>query len=281
MKLACNYYPETEQLFDAGSIDLDYFKYPGLPFQMDVMKNAESFRCFCGRLTRKRPLLLHGLYPAPHDLSSPSLQTDFDDAGAEELIRMTKTPGLSFHPTLSKLPADKPFEQIFQTIVSNARYLKEKYSHMQFVSLENGDTPAWGDLLKPAVMTRLIHESGCAFLLDISHAFCASQLLGIPFFDYLKQLPLSKTVEIHINGWVIVQGDIMCHTKINDAGYQALEFVLEHCQPEIVTLEYGRHNDRVGAGVPVLSPERINVPAKAEIEEQMHKLQEICIKRGI
>lgn len=278
MKIACNYYPETEQLFDEGKIELDYFKYPGLPFQMKIMEDTDAFRQFCDRVTGKRPILLHGLYPAPHDLSSPSLQTDFNDAVAGELICMTKTPGLSFHPALTQLPADVPFEQVFQTIVSNARFLKEKYSNMEFVALENCDTPIWGDLLKPTVITRLIDESGCAFLLDISHAFCASQWLGMPFFEYLKQLPLSKTIEIHINGWVIAQDDIMCHTKINDEGYRALEFVLGYCQPEIITLEYGRHNDRIGAGVPVLSPETINAPAMAEIEEQIHKLREICTK---
>ena len=281
MKLACNYYPETEQLFDAGEIDLDYFKYPGLPFQMKIMEDIDTFWRFCGRITPKRPILLHGLCPAPHDLSSPSLQMDFNDAVADKLISMTKTPGLSFHPSVTRLPSDVPFEQIFQTVVRNAQYIKKKYSHMQFVSIENFDTPIWGDFIKPRVVTRLIGESGCAFLLDISHAFCASHWLGIPFFDYLKQLPLDKTIEIHINGWILARGDIMCHTKINDEGYRALEFVLGYCQPKIITLEYGRHNDRIGAGVPVLSPKMINERAKDEIKEQINKIQEICIKKGI
>ena len=29
MKIACNYYRETEQLFYENKIDIDYFKYPG------------------------------------------------------------------------------------------------------------------------------------------------------------------------------------------------------------------------------------------------------------
>jgi len=38
MKIACNYYQETEQLFDENRIDIDYFKYSGLGFQMGIME---------------------------------------------------------------------------------------------------------------------------------------------------------------------------------------------------------------------------------------------------
>ena len=256
MKIACNYYQETEQLLDENKIDIDYFKYPGLGFQMGIMEDLNAFNNFCKRVAEKRPILLHGLYPLPHDLSSPSLQEEFNDEKAKRLIHMTKTPGLSFHPALSKLPADIPFNKTLDVIIKNARFIKEKYEDLQFVSIENSDSIKWGDILKPEVITQLINESGCEFLLDISHAYCASRWLGVSFFDYLKRLPLEKTVEIHINGWVAAQDSVMCHTKINNDGYHALEFVLEYCKPDIITVEYGRHNDRIGAGVPVMSSEQ-------------------------
>lgn len=281
MKIACNYYQETEQLLDENKIDIDYFKYPGLGFQMGIMEDIDTFNNFCNRVTEKRPILLHGLYPVPHDLSSLSLQEEFNDDMTKRLICMTKTPGLSFHPALSKLSADIPFEKIFDIIIKNARFIKEKYADMKFVSLENCDNIQWGDLLKPEIIARLLNESGCEFLLDISHAFCASRWLGVSFFDYLKRLPLDKTVEIHINGWVVAQDSVMCHTKINNDGYRALEFALEYCRPDIITVEYGRHNDRIGAGVPVMSLEHINEQAKDEIEEQINKIREICAKRNI
>ena len=281
MKIACNYYQETEQLFDENRIDIDYFKYPGLGFQMGIMEDLNDFNNFCNQLTEKRPILLHGLYPAPHDLSSISLQEDFNYDITKRLIRMTKTPGLSFHSALSKLPADTPFERTLDIIIKNARFVKEKYKDMQFISLENCDNIRWGDLLKPEIITLLLHESGCDFLLDISHAYCASRWLDVSFYDYLKRLPLDKTVEIHINGWVATQDSVMCHTKINNNGYQALDFILEHCRPDIITVEYGRHNDKIGAGVPVMSLEHINEQAKNEIEEQIYKIREICSKRSI
>lgn len=278
MKIACNYYRETEQLLDEKRIAIDYFKYPGLGFQMKLMEDPDAFERFCKRITKKRPMLLHGLYPAPHDLSLASMRAGFDDTVAGRLIRITETPGLSFHPALSKTAAETPFRETLDTIINNAGFLKEKYAGMRFVSIKNMDVISWGDLLKPEIMTQIVRESGCEFLLDISHAYCASACLNLPFYDYLTRLPLEKTVEIHINGWMEAPNDIMCHTKINEAGYQALEFVLGHCRPEVITVEYGRSDDRIGAGVPILSPDCVNEQAKQEIEEQLYRIHEICAK---
>lgn len=270
MKIACNYYNETEQLFDEGIIDIDYFKYPGLGFQLRLMEDLDAFEKFCERITAKRPILLHGLHPAPHDLASVTLRDDFDDEIAGRLIKASKTPGLSFHQSLSGLPEN------LNTIIDNARFVKEKYADMAFVSLENFDGARWGELLKPEIITRLLDESGCGFLLDISHAYCASLSLNIPFYDYLRKLPLEKTVEIHVNGWITFGNSVMCHTKIHDEAYEALRLVLEYCNPQIITVEYGRNNDRLGAGVPLLSENQINERAKHEITEQIDRIKEIC-----
>lgn len=275
MKIACNYYFETEQLFDNKIIDIDYFKYPSVGFQMGIMEDLLAFENFCNKVAAKRPMLLHGLYPAPHDLSSVTLQSDFNYAITNRLIKMTKTPGLSFHPTLSKLTNDVPFEKTFKTIIENAIFIKEKYADMEFISLENCDNIQWGELIKPEVITQLINETGCDFLLDISHAYCASRWLNVPFIDYLKMLPLGKTIEIHINGWIIKDNSVMCHTKIHEEAYEALREVLKHCNPKIITVEYGRPNDRLGSGCPIMSPDKINNEAKNEIIEQITKIKEI------
>ena len=275
MKIACNYYHETEQLLDDKLIDLDYFKYPGLGFQMGIMEDLGAFEHFCYNLTAKRPILLHGLYPAPHNLASPSLQADFDVETTNRLIRMTKTPGLSFHPSLTALPEDIPFRQTLDTIISNAIFVRDKYADMDFVSIENCDNIQWGDLLKPEVITELLEKTKCGFLLDISHAYCASRWLDEPFIDYLHKLPLEKTVEIHINGWITSNNSVMCHTKIHEEAYTALKVVLQHCNPMIITIEYGRHNDRIGSGCPVMSPDRTCEEAKTEIIEQVARITEI------
>jgi len=275
MKLACNYYPEAEQLLDENIITPHYFKFPAVGFQMDILKDLAAFEAFCQRVTAKRPILLHGLAPIPHDLSVPSLRKSFQADTAQRLIDWTHTPGLSFHPTLSAIPDDAAFRRAFAAAVENAGFLKEKYAHMDFVSLENLDTARWGDFLRPEVMTRLIAETGCDFLLDISHAFCAARHLELPVMDYIKALPLEKTVEIHINGWAVNEKGVMCHLKIHEEGYALLAEVLQHCAPKIVTVEYGRHDDRIGVGCPLMSADKINEEAKKEIAEQLHRIREI------
>ena len=56
----------------------------------------------------------------------------------------------------------------------------------------------------------------------------------------------------------------MCHTIIHKEAYQALREVLQHCNPKIIAIEYGRPNDRIGSGCPVMSPDKINNDAKKE-----------------
>jgi len=275
MKIACNYYLETVQLFDDGIIDVDYFKYPAEMFHMPLMNDLDAFEAFCGKLTAKRPILLHGIYPGPHDLSSPTMQHDFSDEITNSLIGMTQTPGLSFHAAFSKLPDDIPFSKTFGTIIDNAIFVKNKYRDMDFVSIENFDYSRWGDLIRPEIITELINETGCDFLLDISHAYCASRELGMDYHGYLKALPLEKVVEIHINGWIENENGRMCHTKINGEAYKAIGEVLRHCRPKIITVEYGRPNDRIGSGCPVMSPDRVNQDAKKEIVEQITRIKEM------
>jgi len=278
MKIGCNYSIEAEQLLNDGEIELDYFKYPALGFQMKLMENLDDFEVFCNALTNKRPVLLHGLYPAPHDLSSPSLQADFNDEIVDKLIEVTKTPGLSLHPALTKIPDEIPFSKVLETIINNAIFVKEKFAHMEFVSIENVDTIRWGDLIKPRVITQLLNETGCSFLLDISHAYYASRALDINFYDYLKLLPLEKINEIHINGWCENDKGLTSHIKIHDEAYQALREVLQYCQPKYITVEYGRSDDPRGSGCPIMSPDKINDDAKNEITEQSTSIREILYR---
>jgi len=69
--------------------------------------------------------------------------------------------------------------------------------------------------------------------------------LEVDFETYLYGLPIDKVYEIHINGWIETESDIMAHTKINELGYRTLNKLLKECSPKMITLEYGRNNDRI------------------------------------
>lgn len=268
MKLACNYYPETEALVRAGKIDIDYFKFPALGYQMDILSDEDAFAGFAARVGALRPILLHGLYPSTHDVSSPALAEAFDFAAMDRFIRMTETPGVSFHPG--------PGKDGLGVIIKNLRFLSERYAHMDFVSVENiPPTPCDNPLAQPEVITEMVTQSGCSLLLDISHAYCAARALGEDFRAYLSKLPLEHIYEIHINGWIEKGPDIMCHVKINELGYQVLEELLQCCDPKIITIEYGRDVDRIGAGSPIMRADRMNAQAEDEIVEQVARIREI------
>lgn len=275
MKLACNYYPETEELVSKGTIDIDYFKFPALGFQTGILEKdrKEDFEAFTARITKLKPILLHGLYPAPHDLSSTTLTEDFDFETMNRFIEQTKTPGLSFHPTLTVIDPSADSKALVRTIIRNLQFIKKHYADMEFISLENGDSFRFGPLIDPQVITEIIRESGCQFLLDISHAYCASRCRNENVRDYLSKLPLDHVYEIHINGWLEKADDVMCHVKIQEEGYAVLKEVLAASHPEIVTLEYGRNNDRISAGIPLVCLDRKNPMVKKEIVEQISRLK--------
>ena len=63
MRLACNYYEETEWLAREGRIALDCFKYPSLGFQMKAFDDPglAEYGAMAARVREYGPLLLHGL----------------------------------------------------------------------------------------------------------------------------------------------------------------------------------------------------------------------------
>lgn len=279
MKLGCNYLLETKDLVMNKIIDIDYFKFPALGYQMGVMEDINSFEEFCNNLTNVKPILLHGLYPAPHDLASPTLKKDFNFELVNRLIEITHTPGISFHPC--HLPVDRyePRENLVTTIMNNIIFLKDHYSHLDFISVENLDSLRFGQLIDPAIFSDIINATDCHFLLDISHAYCSARARNESFKEYIRKLPLSKVYEIHINGWMINENGIMCHVKIQDECYDILKDLLNYCNPEIITIEYGRGNDKIGAGIPLTSNINMNDLVKEEIIEQISKIRDIIATR--
>ncbi len=272
MKLACNYYRETEELVRDGVIDVDYFKFPGLGFQMEQLRD---FAAFAERVTAIRPILLHGLYPAPHDLASATLRQDFDFDTVNALIEQSKTPGISLHPTVGAIDATCDTREVIATIADNVAFLKKHYGHMEFITVENMPDARFGDIIVPEVICEMTAAADCGFLLDVSHAFCAALYRGESFREYMQKLPLSRVHEIHLNGWYVQGSKTMCHTKINEEGYDALEWLLGECEPQIVTIEYGRDNDKLGVGIPLVSPDCVNERAKEEIAEQVQRVRKI------
>lgn len=278
IKLAVNWLNESEYLVKSGEIDVDYFKFPSLGCQMSLADSIDDFIRLCGRITALKPILLHGLYPCSHDLADKTMADKFDKPLADKMIHATKTPGLSFHPTLHYI--DITDYECINTVCDNIGFFQSIYDDMDFISLENvgGKIGRFGILDRTDVLSEIVLNTGCDFLLDISHAYCCSVHAGIEVYDYLKALPIEHTYEIHINGWHERGGDIMPHVKANEKAYEILEWVLNRCKPKIITIEYGRANDRMNLGVPLVNNDSMNERAISEIFDQVARIRSILQK---
>ena len=242
---------------------------------MNVLKdsNLSDFERFAMDIKKVKPILYHGLSPSPHNICSPNFKSDLRVDIIEKLINITGTPGISLHLAGADEKISK--EELIKIVIHNIEFLKSQLTGLDFISFENAEKGKSIYEADPDVITQIIRQADVSFLLDISHAFWTSNDRNEDFMSYLHKLPLEKVHEIHINGWEEKNGDIMAHIKINKIGYDVLKHILDYCSPQIVTLEYGRHNDRIGIGCPVISPDTINNEAKNEIIEQIHNLKEI------
>jgi len=63
--------------------------------------------------------------------------------------------------------------------------------------------------------------------------------------EYLDKLILERLYEIHIYGWIETKYDIISHVKVNNAAYEVPKNVVTKYDPEMVTLEYGRDDERI------------------------------------
>lgn len=281
IKLACNYYPEVEQLINEGKIAVDYFKYPGLGYQMKIFQNSDlsDYEQLATKLNHIRPVMIHGLGLKPHNIGSKTFLQDFDVSYAKKIIELSGVNGVSIHFAGINTLLSK--EENKKILIRNISYLKEQFCDAEFISLENVDGNPFmkdhdfGVCMDPEFISEIIYETDTDFLLDISHAYCSAKKLGFDFETYLYKLPLDKLYEIHINGWIETENDIMSHTKINELGYKTLENILIKYKPHIVTLEYGRDLDRLNCGIPLISTDSICQGAKDEIASQIKRLWEM------
>jgi uncharacterized protein (UPF0276 family) len=118
----------------------------------------------------------------------------------------------------------------------------------------------------PGVIGTVIEQSGCGLLLDTAHARIAAATLGIPFDDYLDQLPLDRVRDMHVTGVQRVNerwldqfraagasdaevearaGQLQDHLPMTKPDWDALRSVLDRVRegrmgvPRTATFEYG------------------------------------------
>ena len=270
--LACNYLIEAEELLLEGSVSFDYFKFPSFGLEPGE-KGLADFFALLEKIIKVKPVLYHGIYPNTTNLCAPHFKEDFDITVLKQVCELAGSPGISIH--LDGADKQMSRKNVVATAIDAISYLKEHFSNMTFISLENTEHSLNPHIFDPLVISEIIHETGLAFLLDVSHANWAAEERGDSLLDYIGQLPMDQLYEIHINGWIKHQGEQIAHLKIQDELYPLIESLIAHSPAQIITLEYGRSLAVPGADLPLVSSQKSNPRAKAELKEQLLRLSEL------
>ena len=93
-------------------------------------------------------------------------------------------------------------------------------------------------------ITEVLEGAECGFVLDIGHARVSAAVLGVDVYDYLRDLPLNRVVQVHVSGPRMRDGRLVdAHESLQETDYALLDFVLDRTQPQVVTLEYTRKRE--------------------------------------
>jgi len=240
MLFAINYSPQAADLFANGMIQVDRFKCPDWPGMID-----EASR-YC-------PVAVHFELKAG---GGHLYKTDWKRI--HQLLEQTGTPYVNLHlgPTLKDfpgMPVDTPepdqFEKVVEKLLKDIRIAVNECGADKVIVENVPYRGQGGKALRPAVETavirRLVEETGCGFLMDISHARIAAHHLGIDERIYMAELPVKRLRELHFTGLHNLDDRLHDHLEILDADWPPLDWVLERirsgqwARPWLLAFEYG------------------------------------------
>lgn len=242
MFLAINYSPAAAELVRSGAIDIDYFKTPDWNRLIDKARKL-------------RPVAIHFTLEAGNDNLGG---VDWDEIRQKMIA--TKTPFINLHldarqtyyPSLKVDTNQKDdVEIVINAIRSDIKKVIERFGAQQVI-IENSpyqgyDGNTMSLCIQPDLVSQVVEETGCGFLLDISHAIITANHLGVQPDEYINSLPVQHIRELHFAGMHFNQatGRWMDHLSIQEKDWRWLDWVLERIQtgvwglPWLLAFEYG------------------------------------------
>ncbi|HNT54302.1 MAG TPA: DUF692 family protein [Anaerolineaceae bacterium] len=233
MKFAVNYSHAAADLLDAGQIDFDLFKFPDWP---DFVPQ-------------------NGLARAPYVhytlMTGNGTQAGVNWDMITALRARTASPLVNSHLMAPESldPADPAqVEAAIQGMVQDLRELAARFGPGNVV-LENMPfyikLPHLRLAVDPVVISRVLAESGCGFLLDTAHARITAAALGLDVYEYIQALPVDRLGEVHVTGVGWHQGERLDHLEMQSEDWVVFEWVMAQIasgswpQPKVVSFEYG------------------------------------------
>jgi uncharacterized protein (UPF0276 family) len=245
MKLAVNYSPQAVTLLKEGRIQVDYLKCPDW---IDLIQQATS----------EHPVVVHfNLDVGQGEIENVNWNR------VAKLLCQTGTPYVNLHlaPTVYAFPGilpERPTPQqsalVLDQILREVNSVVERFGAERVILENNPYYGAEGEYLRTCAEAETIHrildETGCGFLLDISHATITAHSLGIEARQYIASLPIHRIRELHFSGIWEIDGRLVDHMPAQDADWAMLTWVLERIafgewtKPWLLSFEYGGVGER-------------------------------------
>ena len=271
MLLAINYSHTAAKLVQSEQIEIDYFKTPDWDW---LVKTANLLK----------PVAMHFTLETGND--SLGL-VDWDKVN--HLSQTTGTPYINLHldarqsyyPEFS-VDTTNPseVERVFNIILSDVISVTDRFGPERVI-IEN--SPYQGEegntlrlCVQPDIITRVVNETGCGLLLDISHAIIAARFLSMKPDEYISNLPMGQLKEMHFSGihHNRIRGRWMDHLSIQKKDWYWLDWVLKRINagewnsPWLLAFEYGG----VGKAFKGRSNPHVIIEQVAELNEYINIL---------
>jgi len=266
--LAVNYSHIAARLFDEGRIQVDRFKCPAWPETIAAVRARYAFYVHC-------PLRV-GMGIGDAEDTETNRPGDWDKY--THLLAESAAPWVSLH--IGSKPSDFPdipavslarehVDRVRAALLRDVAAVVKRLG-AERVIVEN--LFGWNGYhlhacLLPEVIQAVVRETGCGFLLDLSHARMAARNLGLDEAAYVSALPLDRIREMHITGlqrfgepWLSrarqagasekeireFAGDgVIDHLPMTPADWPAYTWAMDRIHagdwatPDIVAFEYG------------------------------------------
>ena len=232
MILSVHYSVELAELVREGRVEVDRIKCADWP---DMIAAARELR----------PIHVH----FPLDAGSPTGRPP-NFAAADVMARETDTPYVDLHiVTYRRDFADDEtsavIDQMLADVAAAARVIGSERLILENIPYFGPGGEYHPASVDAAVISHVVRETGCGFLLDISHARIAAHYLGVEPYAYVEQLPLDRLSELHLTGVRQHKTRLADHMDLLGEDWQWVEHAMQRIRaggwatPWTVAFEYG------------------------------------------
>jgi uncharacterized protein (UPF0276 family) len=240
MKFALNYSPQAVECLQNGSIEIDIFKTPDWPWMIIAAR-------------RLRPVAVHfGLVAGDGRLAETNWErarTTLDDTSTPYLnlhleARRADFPGFTAGP-LDPQKTERVYNLMRQDVLQAVTHLGPERVIIENVPYRGPEGKVLRPCVEPDLISRLVAETGCGLLFDLSHARITAQAMGMEYPDYIAKLPMPALREMHFTGLEWVEGKLSDHVPAHPDDWLALEWALAQIragawpEPWLLAFEYG------------------------------------------